>query len=399
MTVFNIFLKEVKVSSKSIIFFLLVFIVLPLVTAFLYGMGYEKILTPNKSISNIKAVYINMDKGEYSNNLKEMFSNDKIKEIVNLKEETELNKAKEELLKGNIDAAIVIPEDFSKNIKNNISGEIKVIKSPSSGVKSQIVYQIVKSYSQTFNNISAAYSVLEKSGEDIKNVKGLGNDIAAWSIGISSANYTRVTNISKDKVLSTKQFFVTSMFALVSLFICTIGALNMIKERDSKTLDRLESTSVSYKSLFYGKTLFIFITSILFSMSYILISSLLGIKWGGSPINLILIVLLHSFALTGIAAALMNILKNQKTATALLATGTGILGFIGGTFFPVEYTNVVFKKLANAAINYWIQNSYGKLMTGRGLDELAVNIIILFSIGAFGMLTGMIIARKKSRLC
>jgi ABC-2 type transport system permease protein len=276
--------------------------------------------------------------------------------------------------------------------------EIKIIKSSSSSVKSQIVYQIVKSYSQTFNNISAIYTALQENGENIRDNKMLGGEIAAWGIGVSTTNYTNIVEVSREKTLSSKQIFATSMFSLMSLFVCITGTLGMIKERDSKTLDRLKSTSVSYEKLFYGKLLFIFTTSFLSGLLYILINSIIGIGWGDNPLRLIMMVILHSFALTGITAVFMNIFKKQQTATGVLASGLGIMGSLGGTFFPVEYSSAVMKKIANGTINYWIQNSYGKIITGRSFNELAVNIIVLLSIGILGMLIGTAAARKSSRL-
>lgn len=398
MTIFNIFLKEVKTGFKSIVFIMLILVVIPLVMSFVYGMGYEKIINPDRSISNIKTAYVDMDKGEFSKSLKEIFYSDKVKGIVNLKEENELSKVNDELVGGDIDAAIIIPKNFSNNIKNNMPSEIKIIKSSSSSVKSQIVYQIVKSYSQTFNNISAIYTALQENGENIRDNKMLGGEIAAWGIGVSTTNYTNIVEVSREKTLSSKQIFATSMFSLMSLFVCITGTLGMIKERDSKTLDRLKSTSVSYEKLFYGKLLFIFTTSFLSGLLYILINSIIGIGWGDNPLRLIMMVILHSFALTGITAVFMNIFKKQQTATGVLASGLGIMGSLGGTFFPVEYSSAVMKKIANGTINYWIQNSYGKIITGRSFNELAVNIIVLLSIGILGMLIGTAAARKSSRL-
>ncbi|MGH4122384.1 MAG: ABC transporter permease [Clostridium sp.] len=395
MKTFRIFIKDIKVFLGNIKFYILIYLIMPLLLGSLYGMLYEKQLNPDRHIPTVNVALIDMDKSTYTATLKDIYKSDNMKQYIDLSETSDIDEVKANLQKGKIKTAIVIPKGFSQKVQKGEAINVKVLKAPSSGVESQIVFDIVNSYAQELNNNINIFSVVEGSVKEKSSIEMLKKAVINKTISLNSENFINTVNITKDKKLSGKQIFTISMLAFISLYISVIGAQNMVREKEEGTFARLKSTSLSMKSLYLAKICFVFFITLVDIILYIGVSKIIGINLGESYIKLILIGILHAFTITGISAFIMNLYKNQQNLNASFTAVIMIFALLGGSFYPLQNAAEIMRKIAKFTPNYWIQDSYNKVMLGGSIKDLIVNIIVLLGIGIFGIVFGAYFMRKK----
>ncbi|HWI51744.1 MAG TPA: ABC transporter permease, partial [Symbiobacteriaceae bacterium] len=78
----------------------------------------------------------------------EVLTSDQVKEIITLQTETDLDKAKEAVAKGQAAAAVHVPADFTANVINSKAANIDVYSDPGMATQAEIVQQIVQSFTE-----------------------------------------------------------------------------------------------------------------------------------------------------------------------------------------------------------------------------------------------------------
>ena len=388
MKVTQIFIKDIKVFLSSIKFFILLLLVLPITIGFLYGLMYERSFNPDRQLQKAKVALVDLDGGQYSSSLKSVFTNDAMKDFIDLQEVEDIDTVKKNLEKGDYSTAIVIPLNFSKDLLDRKNTVIKILKAPSAGFESSTVYDAVYSYVNILNSNSSLIGTLEDSLKDKSSIGIAMEKLIPDSISLETSPYVNTTNLEDVKKLNSKQYFFTSMLIFMSLFICLITAQGFIKEREDGTLKRLEAASLDISTLFTAKILCVFVLALVEITMIIGISSLFGVKWAGNYMNLILVILLQSFTITGITAFFMGVFRQGKILGVVFSLVTTLMACFGATFYPLMYTGSTGKTLAAFTINYWMQLAYSGAILGKGINEFITPIVILLVTGTAGLIIG-----------
>lgn len=363
MKLYNLILKDLKIFLSSAVFYFLGFIVLPFLVGILNGTAYQNQINPDRKLDKINVAFVNKDNGMYGNVLKKIFAGNKMKDIVRLKNESSIEKVKAKLEKGTYDTAVYIPENFSNSIADKKDSSIKVYKAPSAGTTSQVVYNTVQSYVIALKNNKAV-------------------------------NYSEIVSVKGNKILSSKQILMISMFAAVSLYIIVALGNCFLLEKEKGTYARLRSTSLSNTKIFVSKVLGIFIISISVEIIYIYLCSIIGISFGNSIFNLILMILLHAFLISGVFAVCISIFESVKLFNVVAAIIISSMTAFGGAFFPVEKVGGIFYKLSKLTFNGWIQKGYYNVMLGKNNNA---PMIVMLTCGLIGIIAGYSILMFKER--
>jgi len=388
MKVTQIFIKDIKVFLSSIKFFILLLLVLPITIGFLYGLMYERSFNPDRQLQKAKVALVDLDGGQYSSSLKSVFTNDAMKDFIDLQEVEDIDTVKKNLEKGDYSTAIVIPLNFSKDLLDRKNTVIKILKAPSAGFESSTVYDAVYSYVNILNSNSSLIGTLEDSLKDKSSIGIAMEKLIPDSISLETSPYVNTTNLEDVKKLNSKQYFFTSMLIFMSLFICLITAQGFIKEREDGTLKRLEAASLDISTLFTAKILCVFVLALVEITMIIGISSLFGVKWAGNYMNLILVILLQSFTITGITAFFMGVFRQGKILGVVFSLVTTLMACFGATFYPLMYSGGIARTLAEFTINYWMQLAYSGAILGKGINEFITPIVILLVTGTAGLIIG-----------
>lgn len=391
------FIKDIKKLSSSIKLYIFIMLVFPISLAFFYGVMYKNAVNPDRNLQKVKLVFVDNDKSSYSKGIENIFKNHKFKKFIDFSTETNMEDVKKNLQNGKIDAAIEIPKEFSSSIQNGKKTNIKMIKSLSAGSETEVVYGIINSYLDVINNNSMVIRALKNNISNPQKVNAVISKIIPETADLSTGNYSKVTSIKLDKKITAKQYFAGSMLSFTGFFIAITAATIMVKEVQEGTMNRLMSTSATYFKVYVEKLVLAFSISAIFISAYVIVNCVFGIVWSKNLIEILFMIVLQSFTLTGIAAVLMNIFKNTKILTIICIPVIMLFACFGGSFYYVDDAAIKFNYM-KFTLNYWIGDAYNKLMLGNGMSSIVLNLSIIFAVGAVGMIIGTLIAGRKSRI-
>lgn len=390
-------IKDLKKFAASLKLHILLILVFPIVLSFIYGIMYQKQVNPNRNLTRVKIAFFDEDKSNYSKGIEAIFKNDKLKNFINFNTETNMAKLKKKLQNNEIDAAIQVPKDFSNKVQDGKKADIKMIKSSTAGNETEIVYGIIKSYLSVINNSSMVRETLKNDIGNTRKINEIAYRIIPHIVKLSTDNYSKVSSIKLDKKITAKQYFAASMLAFIEFYILLIPVTMMIKEIQDGTINRLMSTSATYFKIYAEKLVLTFGISTLFISTYIIINYVLGNVWDKNIIEILPMIVLQAFLLTGIAAVVMNIFKSTKTLNMICGPIIMLLAFFGGAFYYIDDAAIKFNFM-KFTLNYWISNAYNNLMLGNGLTSITLNLCIIFVVGASAIIIGTLMACKKNKI-
>lgn len=391
------FIKDIKKFSSSIKLYIFTMLIFPISLAFFYGAMYKNVVNPDRNLQKVKLVFVDKDKSSYSKGIETIFKNDKLKKFISFSAETNMEDVKKKLQNGKIDAAIEIPKEFSTSIQMGKKTNIKMIKSLSAGNETEVVYGIINSYLDVINNNSMVISALKNNINSPQKVNAVIGKIIPETAALSAGNYSKVTSIKLDKKITAKQYFAGSMLSFTGFFIAIVAAIIMIKEVQDGTMNRLMSTSATYFKVYVEKLVLAFCISTAFILVYIIINCALGVVWSKNLIEILFMIILQAFALTGITAVLMSAFKNTKILNMVCVPVIMLFACFGGSFYYVDDAAIKFNYM-KFTLNYWISDAYNKLMLGNGMSSIALNLSIIFAVGMIGIVIGTLLAGRKSKI-
>lgn len=298
--------------DKVAIFFVFLF---PLMFLFVFG----SIMGGNNDVSFRVAVINNAD-NEFANQFVEQVfpseeakknDEEKAKSVFKVDEEaTTLEQAKEKMNRGQVDATIILPENFGEVAEGQQtpSGEIEVLydqSSQSAGVTlASILDGILKDINQGFVDTQTPFTVRTES---------------TATEGLSQFDYT-FTGIMGFTLLSLGIYGPTSVFP-------------RLKQRG--VLRRYHTTSLKVWQYFVGNVLSNAFIGILSVASMFLVAlTVFDLNMRGSYLNLAVIVILGVILLFGIGLAIGGWARTENQAAPLAQVVTLPMMFLSGVFFP-----------------------------------------------------------------
>lgn len=330
----------------------------------------------------------------------EILENPEIKNFIQYKK-MGYDKALSLLKKGDIAAAVVLPEGFTYDTFMNLVTPfrnpitIEVIKHPDHMIKGEMISAIVKGFTDALSagiiakNVLFEASVENNVGSDTEEeigdlIKGM------YNAGVRDIKVNKITAEGK-KAVSSFQYYAAGMAVMFILYVAADGAQYSIDEVNNGTYRRLIMAGAGrirfFLSRFTATALFAVLQlTVLISYS----SFVFKTDWG-NPRGAALLSFFLSVAIGGMAVLLSAInlmLKNSKASIVFQAVVIQFSALMGGSFFPVTGIPIM-QKIGGYTINGAAMKGYLKLMMGYSPGELtgtmitlAVISLVLFAAGA-----------------
>lgn len=286
--------------DRIAIFFTIAF---PLIFLFVFGgiFGKEGSLSFNVAL-------INQSNSEFAKQFVKESETNKIFKIN--KEITTVEAAKDKMNRGELDAAIVLPEDF---------GQVQPSRQFPSG-KAQVMY--------TQNN--------EQAGQTLGSVlEGIFKDINQKFVA-SETPFTVEAKQTNDRSLSRFDFVFSGLLGFSILGIGVFGPMNVFPElKKQGILRRLHTTTLRVWQYFLS-TMFsqALIGLVSFAVQFAVAIVVFNLKLVGNPLELALFLLMGTIMILGIGLALGGWAKNERQVAPLGNIVVFPMMFLSGTFFP-----------------------------------------------------------------
>ena len=335
----------------------------------------------NLDVKLVRTIVFDQDRSTTSRDFIERFTSSgyfKIEEYVN-----SYDKITEVIDKGDAILAIVIPNDFEKDIYNRRTASVQALFNGSDGNTAGIVagytQNIVSDYSQNI-----VLNFLNRSGQKLSSVSIISPEIRVWY----------------NPELKTRNFMVPGIVGLLlSLITLILTSLAVVKEKEIGTMEQLIVTPLKPYQIIIGKLVPFVVLS--FAAVIIILAAMyfiFGIPVKGELWFLFFSSFLYILSTLGLGLFVSTISKTQQQAMMISIFGVMMpMIFLSGFAFPIENMPKSIQYISYIVpLRYFNEIIRGVILKGLGFSDLWFNALLLFVMGVTILFFSSL--RFKSRL-
>lgn len=367
------------------------------------------------SDSKIPILLVDNDNGKVSQSVKENLQTAdafSVETKIDGKNITEIE-AKDAVLKGKYQLAIVIPQNLSVDLQSKIDQNVNKIVSSFTEIDStkqdpsdsERAKQIPKNISKKEVRLyfdptvqmsfkSAVMSSVDKMISQIETQsiysafqQQLGEDVAAFEQESFIDFKEIVPKIGNKEITPNSAQHNVPAWTLFAIFFIVIPlSINIVKEKNQGTAIRLRTNPVPYAIVLAGKT--ITYSSICMVQFYMMVAvavfifphiGLPALNVEGNLLMMSIVALFSGFAAIGFGILIGTIAKTQEQSAPFGATATIVLAAIGGVWVPVFAMPETMQLVAKCSPMNWGLNAfYDVLLRHGGFVAIVPEISLLF---------------------
>ncbi len=266
--------------------------------------------------------------------------------------------------------AIVIPNDFEKNLNRKQTAKLQAIFDAADGNTASIaagyLQQIILQFAR---NIS--FEMMQRTGK----------------IFVPIGNITPEIRIWYNPTLKTRNYMVPGIVGLLlSIVTLLLTSLAVVKEKEIGTMEQLIVTPLKPYQIIIGKLVpfillgFVSITIVLTAMRVIF-----NIPVKGDIFFLFLSAFLYILSTLGLGLFVSTISKTQQQAMMIAVFAVMMpMVFLSGFAFPIENMPRIIQYISYIIpLKYFINIIRGVISKGLGFYDLWVNDLVLLVMGIF----------------
>ena len=402
--------KEITLIIRDlgglIVLFLMPLLLILIVT-FVQDGAYKAISKEKTSI-----LLVDNDKGEISHKIKEILNNSDIFNIVTQQNNLPINEvqAQQKVLKGEYLMAIIIPENLSSIIKNQVSNNVNNIINTFTGDKIQsienkeVINNEIRLYFDPTLQISFKENIkinIDKIIYSIENqyiYEAFQQQLEVENIELSQKiiSFKEINpkvNQEEEKLPNSVQHNVPAWALFAIFFIVIPLSSNIVKEKLQGTGLRVFTSPQPYSFFLLGKIITYMIISILQFVLMLLVGlyffPLLGLPAldiSGKLLLLLFVAMASGLSAISIGILLGTLASTQEQSAPLGATLTVILAAIGGIWVPVFAMPHIMQIISKISPMHWALQAFYDILLRDGNFLLIlpkVYLLLGFSIVCF----------------
>ena len=335
----------------------------------------------NLDVKLVRTIVYDQDRSAASRDFIERFSSSgyfKIEQYV-----TSYDKITEVIDKGEAILALVIPNDFEKNIYSRRTATVQALLNGSDGNTAGIVagysQNIVSDYSQNI-----ILNFLNRSGQKFSSVPVISPEIRVWY----------------NPELKTRNFMVPGIVGLLlSIITLILTSLAVVKEKEIGTMEQLIVTPLKPYQIIIGKLIPFIVLA--FAAVLIILAAMwliFGIPVKGEIWFLFLASFFYILSTLGLGLFVSTISKTQQQAMMIsIFTVMMPMIFLSGFAFPIENMPRSIQFISYIVpLRYFNEIIRGVILKGLGFSDMWINALLLLLMGILILFFSSL--RFKSRL-
>ena len=287
------------------------------------------------------------------------------------------------------DAAFILPAGFSASVASPDPAAMEVLAGRGSGTAAGVAVAIAEQYASQLQTARVSTATAEFYG-----LEGDRTEIGLRALAVP--NLATVADAeATSKILNGTTFYAAGLAIFFLFFTVQFGVNGLLEERHAGTLPRLLAAPIPKLSIVAGKAITAAIMGVV-SMSILVAATSLmfGAEWG-NPLGVFLLIIggiLAAIGIMGIVGAFAKTAEQAQVYSSIIAV---VLGFMGGTFFPVGQSGGLLAKLRFVTPHAWFMQGLGDLAGGSTSDVFpAVLALVVFGVvcgalAALGVRRGM----------
>lgn len=302
-----------------------------------------------------------------------------------------------------VDAAIIIPEDFSQSmvqlINSNLNQQnIMVIPEGTTNSSNNFTSVIIKG-DTSFSNFGVSQAILVGTLQQFQEetVSAISETISPSTAPSAESITTSVESVPGTESFSMFDFLAPGMMVFAILLLATTVAAALSREVETGTLARLKMSRMRSFDLLFGGLIPWSLVAAAQIVILLVVAIIMGFKWQGGLNSLILAIFIA--VIGGIASVALGMIiaafaKNDRQAANLGTLVTVPVSFLSGAFFalpPVVIGDFLGQQVQIYDLLPWTHTLTALravLTFGEGLNDITYSLgwmivltLILFVIG------------------
>jgi ABC-2 type transport system permease protein len=297
----------------------------------------------------------------------ELLGSAQVSRLIRARHESDFNFALAEVAAGKAVAAIRLPPDLTADTLAGRVAPIEVVTDPASPTRSAIVLSIVRSFADSLLSVALALRHLPF------------DNLPEFRVGPAPLLQESTTGV---RAVSAMQYYAAAMAVMFMLMAALARASGVIHERTSGVLDRMLISPAPRPVIIAGQMLGTAV--VLLAQFAVLLAGttwIYGVDWG-PLLPVIAVGAGFALAASGLSTAVASLVKEPKTADALVGTVGTLFAALSGAMFPLYGFPPAMKALAKAIPNYWALQAFLDQMAGLGAASLLLPLAVLAAVGA-----------------
>ncbi|OGN92769.1 MAG: hypothetical protein A2Z71_08575 [Chloroflexi bacterium RBG_13_50_21] len=337
--------KEIQVISKERTWLVILFLLPLLIGSFMGGAN----LAMSRSEGDVilmEVGLVSQDSGTFGTEMSKVIHSIEQLEVTDY---SDISEAEKQVAKGEVNAVIIIPVDFSQKIDDYTPTKVEVVVDPAEPEAANIVTGIMKQLAAEF----AIWGEVQYGVRTIFEEAGIlsaanpqeARAIEAQNLG---AVMTRINEMRTNPVIAvsvkdpagvetgrTVQTFFAYMFpGLTVMFIYFIVSMSsgaLLSERDTGTLRRLLTATIPKGAILAGKMLAYMLLACLQVVVILTVAGLVfSTPMGRTPLGLIVLTIVVAFNATALGLMIAALSKTTKQAESIGLIMAFVLAGLGG---------------------------------------------------------------------
>jgi ABC-2 type transport system permease protein len=374
-----------------------------------------------KPSSKIDVAVVDLDGSEASRALTEALSKEEALEVVSMGEA----QAREQIEKGKLTAAVVLPEGFGDRL--NITAmfeedkpELPLLVDPSRAISFQLIEglltkvimeQLGRTMSRRGSGIEQMKLALDSVDQwletdvekdrwrsffsaGLEALETLPDDKPAGEEGEAVGGFQLPVTISKEKVVRKGGRFnvyahsFAGMLVMFLFFVSIDGGVAVIDERRRGTWRRLRTAPIGRQTLLASKAVSTFFQGLFVAVVMYLFAILVfGVEVTGSLVGFVAILLMSAAVAAGFGLLLAALGRTEGQVRGYATCAVLLITFLGGGWFPHFMLPAWLQSVSQAVPTTWMMKGlYATTWRGLGLEAVwlplaaLLGFLLLFSV-------------------
>ncbi|MHB1135429.1 MAG: ABC transporter permease [Coriobacteriia bacterium] len=369
---------------------LLVMLAMPLGLIFILGSALGNVGEGDSL--DARVAIVNLDEGALGEQFVDgLTSSADIDSVFNISVRDDAREVRAEVERGDLAAALIVPADLSKKVREEEPVALEVLQDPGSQVSAGIWSGVVRA---GVANASAQMIAAHTLQEAFADAPGFGAPIAPPGTegGPPSAHQmpelefdavtVREVEVELEKQISMIAYYAAAMSGMFLLFGGMFGAFSFVRERREQTLARMMSTSASTATIVGGKALGVLLIGALqFVVLFAGTHLLFRVDWGTNVVGTLLVGLAETVAAAGLAMTLAALGRSERAIGGIAPAFIMLFAALGGSMIPAEQLPEWLLPAQVLSPVYWTVDAFLELMGGASLASVAPSIGAVLAIG------------------
>ncbi len=358
--------------SKMLLFF---FILFPILLMTMFGYIYPPVPKSNLNTGNIGTAFPNlpvslvqMDDGQTANLIAAQFIQISQQQgLFTVSESASYQAARNQLVLGNIKGIVIIPQGFSDALAAGQPATVQVTVDETNPTTASVVQSEL---SAVFNLIGSSMSA--------QNIHNMDGDSVNPAFILQPISVTRIPLITG--VSSSFQFLAPGFMALTVITGSLQGVATAIsREKEQGTMDGLLVAPIPHRSIILGKVAAQTVRGLIQGFLILGLSMVLfGVQIYGSPIIMLIVMVLGTASFVGVGIIMTAIAPDQETAQMMTIILQFPMMFISGILFPIDQLPGWMQYIGKAMPLYYAADALRKvIILNASLAAITPDLLIL----------------------